>query len=255
MEMKRQVSKKQLDDINSLLDEEIISVKDRSARQSWCSRGNKSAAGFSDGSERLPMSSEVAKRKLSELESRVNHQSYSTFTPSIVVQSNNTDLKNIMDKLNKLEAGLSKVASNKPKSKAKERPKRQASPKSNFNSTSGISHIPINSSRYEEDISKYNNEPIGHFIMPPQPASATRKLLDEQIKKNLDERAKVRDLKALNLELKTKIKKLSVKVSGYTNLLDDYKTLQQNFEKSEAIRIEQEKLIKKLKKQLKGIDK
>lgn len=90
---------------------------------------------------------------------------------------------------------------------------------------------------------------------PPNLASLLQSQLQTQLAKTQSEKDKIAELRALNKTLKTKVKTLSAKLSGLAQLEQDYALLMQNFEKSEAIRREQDKVIKVLKTQLKGLRK
>lgn len=79
--------------------------------------------------------------------------------------------------------------------------------------------------------------------------------LQAQLAQNQSEKDKVAELKSLNKSLKSKIRQLTAKLSAYGQLEADYNTLMANFERSEAVRKEQDRLIKTLKAQLKVLRK
>jgi hypothetical protein len=75
--------------------------------------------------------------------------------------------------------------------------------------------------------------------------------LQTQLAQNQAEKDKVCELKTLNKTLKGKIRQLTAKLSAYGQLEADYATLMSSFERSEAVRKEQDRVIRGLKAQLK----
>lgn len=178
----------------------------------------------------------------------------------------NPELKTIMDKLVKLETGIKKISKKK-----KDRSLSRQSQKSSRSGTSArknndfyedprgphigsdVGNFSRGSSRNRKDWLVSNGGTLANVEFPPH--VQMKKELEEQQRRTLIEKDKIRELKLINMELKTKIKKLAVKTSGFGQLQKDYSELLANYQKSEAIRLDQEKQIKKLKKQVRLIEK
>ena len=230
--IKRSPSNKQLTEINMYLDNELNSINystngsmrsHHSLNKSYGSKNN-SRKSF----ERLPFVSDSINRRLDGIENKLEDQNKNSKDRAV----GNTELGMIMTKLNKLENGLTKI---KKKKKLRNAGKSRSSSKNRTYDLHGSKVLPI---------------PV---ISSSEHILFTKQTLEEQMKKTLTEKDKVRELKAINLELKQKLKKMNIKLTGYVTLQQDYQELLRNFEKSELIRQEQEKLIKTLKRQLKTI--
>ena len=221
--MKRSLSPQQLHSINSYLEEEINSLHNHSnnsrrsihSRQSGQSRG----AGSRQGGQ--------IEQKIDDIHRMIEH-------------TQSTPLQSIMDKINKLEEGLQQVQTKQQKRKRVEK---------------STSRSRGRTDRTNTDDGGYKLTDRGLHILETPSLVTTRKELEEQIKKTLLQKDRVRELKALNLELKGKIRKLAAKLSGFDQLQSDYQLLLKNYEQSEKIRLEQEKMIVLLKKQLRRIEK